>query len=188
VTTPLFRLFPFGAAAIHWGDEMGLRSDHQTGTTYGRKGKTPAVPGTGKRFGCKMISAITNRGHLSFMVFKHRFTADVMIEFLRRLVRQSCRKVFLIIDGHPVHRSGRVEKWVEKHRSQIRLFFLPGYCPELNPDELLNQDVKTNALGRERPRNQPEMIRNVRSYLRSTQRQPQIVRSYFESEEVAYAG
>lgn len=175
-------------AEIHWGDEMGLRSDHQAGTTYGRKGKTPVVPGTGKRFGCNMISAITNRGHLSFMVFKQRFTADVMIEFLRRLVRQSHRKVFLIVDGHPVHRSGKVKEWVEKHRSQIRLFFLPGYCPELNPDELLNQDVKTNALGRERPRNQPEMIRKVRSYLRSTQRQPHIVRSYFESEQVAYAG
>jgi transposase len=174
-------------AEIHWGDEMGIRSDHQTGTSYGRKGKTPAIPGTGKRFGCNMISSITNRGRLSFMVFQRRFTGDVMIEFLRRLVRQSRRKVFLIVDGHPVHRSSKVANWIEKHKRRIRLFFLPGYCPDLNPDELLNQDVKSNAVGRQRPRNQSEMIRNVRSYLRSTQRQPDIVRRYFRSEKVSYA-
>ncbi len=174
-------------AEVYWGDEMGLRSDHQAGTSYGRKGKTPVVPGTGQRFGCNMISTITNRGRLSFMVFKERFTSDVMIEFLRRLVRQSRRKVFLIVDRHPVHRSGKVAGWIEKHKRHIRLFFLPGYCPDLNPDELLNQDVKSNAVGRQRPRNQPEMIRNVRSYLRSTQRQPHIVRSYFQSEQASYA-
>ena len=174
-------------AEIYWGDEMGLRSDHQAGTSYGRKGKTPAVPGTGQRFGCNMISTITNRGRLSFMVFKERFTGDVMIEFLGRLVRQSQRRVFLIVDRHPVHRSGKVAGWIEKHKRHIRLFFLPGYCPDLNPDELLNQDVKSNAVGRQRPRNQPEMIRNVRSYLRSTQRQPHIVRSYFQSEQASYA-
>jgi len=174
-------------AEIHWGDEMGLRSDHQAGTTYGRKGKTPAVPGTGQRFGCNMISTITNRGQLAFMVFKQRFTADVMLQFLRRLVRQSHRKVLLIVDGHPVHRAGKVAKWIEKHSLQIRLFLLPGYSPDLNPDELLNQDVKSNALGRQRPKDQPELIRNVRSYLRSTQRQPQVVRSYFRAKKVAYA-
>jgi len=174
-------------AAIHWGDEMGLRSDHQTGTSYGRKGQTPVIPGTGQRFRCNMISTITNQGSLTFMVFKRRFTADVMIQFLRRLVRQSKRKVYLIVDGHPVHRSGKVKRWVEKHKQQLRLIQLPGYSPDLNPDELLNQDVKSNALGRRRPSNQGEMIGDVRSYLRSTQRQPAIVRKFFEHETVQYA-
>lgn len=174
-------------AAIHWGDEMGLRSDHQTGTSYGRKGHTPVIPGTGQRFRCNMISTITNRGQLAFMVFKKRFTADVMIEFMRRLIRHSPQKVFLIVDGHPVHRSRKATRWIEKHHKQIRLFRLPGYSPELNPDELLNQDVKSNALGRQRPRDQQEMIGQVRCYLRSTQRQPDIVKRYFEEENVAYA-
>jgi transposase len=174
-------------ATIHWGDEMGLRSDHQTGTSYGRKGHTPIIPGTGQRFRCNMISTITNRGQLAFMVFKKRFTADVMIDFMRRLIRHSPQKVFLIVDGHPVHRSRKVTRWIEKHHKQIRLFRLPGYSPELNPDELLNQDVKSNALGRQRPRDQQEMIGQVRSYLRSTQRQPDIVKRYFEEENVAYA-
>ncbi len=174
-------------AQIHWGDEMGLRSDHQTGTSYGRKGHTPVIPGTGQRFGCNMISTITNRGRLAFMVFKKRFTADVMIEFMRRLVWHSTQKVFLIVDGHPVHRSGKVKRWIEKRHKHIRLFRLPGYSPELNPDELLNQDTKSNALGRLRPTDQQEMIGQVRSYLRSTQRQPDIVKRYFQEEHVAYA-
>ena len=174
-------------AEIHWGDEMGLRSDHQTGVTYGRRGRTPVIPGTGRRFGCNMISTITNRGRLAFMVFKQRFTADVMIEFLRRLIRHSKQKVFLIVDGHPVHRSGKVARWIEEHHQDIRLFRLPDYSPELNPDELLNQDVKSNAVGRQRPEDQTQMIAQVRSYLRSTQRQPSVVMKYFQEEHVAYA-
>lgn len=174
-------------AEIHWADEMGIRSDHQAGRSYGRKGRTPVIPGTGQRFHCNMISTVTNRGRLSFMVFKRRFTSPVMIAFLRRLVKQSDRKVFLIVDGHPVHRSAKVKAWIDKHHRRIALFFLPGYSPELNPDEYLNQDVKTNAAGRERPRDQAELMGNVRSYLRSTQRQPDVVKRFFEAEEVAYA-
>ena len=174
-------------AEIHWGDEMGLRSDHQTGTSYGKKGKTPVIPGTGQRFRCNMISTITNHGRLAFMVFPQTFTAAVMIDFLKRLIRHAGRKVFLIVDGHPVHRSKKVKRWLEAHTAGIQLFYLPGYSPELNPDELLNQDVKSNALGRRRPQDRNELINTVRSYLRSTQKQPQIVKNYFKQEDVSYA-
>lgn len=174
-------------AEIHWGDEMGLRSDHQTGTSYSRKGNTPVVPGTGQRFRCNMLSTVTNRGKLAFMVFTQRFMADVMIAFLRRLVRHADRKVFLIVDRHPVHRSKKVTRWLARHVDDMELFFLPSYSPELNPDELLNHDVKSNALGRTRPRNQTEMIQNVRSYLRSTQKQPDVVQTYFRKDSVSYA-
>jgi transposase len=174
-------------AEIYWGDEMGMRSDHQTGTSYGRQGKTPTVPGTGKRFGCNMLSAITNRGHLLFLVFKQRFTSAVFLTFLRRLMRQVGRKAFLIVDGHPAHRSGLVRHWLDEHANRLRLFYLPWYSPKLNPDELLNQDVKSNAVGRRRPADQREMLANVRGYLRSTQKQPHIVRNFFYEENVRYA-
>lgn len=168
-------------AGVYWGDEMGMRSDHQVGASYGRKDKTPAIPGTGnKRFGYNMISAITNRGRLLFMVFKRRFTSAVFRAFLRRLVWQASRKVFLIVDGHPpVHRSAAVKRWLGKHAEKLRLFYLPGYSPKLNPDELLNQDVKSNAVGRRRPRDQQEMISTVRS-----QKQPWIVKRCFHHEDV----
>ena len=174
-------------AEIHWGDEMGLRSDHQTGRSYSRRGRTPVIPGTGRRFGCNMISTVTNRGRLTFMVFKERFTGPVCMRFLRRLVRHRGRKVFLIWDGHPVHRSAAVRRWLDANRRRIRMFFLPGYSPELNPDEYLNNDVKSNAVGRQRPADQWEMIAQVRSYLRQTQGRPEIVRNYFNHEDVAYA-
>ena len=82
------------------------------------------IPGTGQRFGCNMLSAITNRGRLNFMVFTQKFRAVVFLEFLKRLCRQARRKVFLVVDGHPVHRAGKVTEWLRTNRQRLRLFFL----------------------------------------------------------------
>lgn len=174
-------------AEIHWGDQMGLRSDHQSGTSYGRRGKTPVIPATGQRFGCNMMSTLTNRGVLTFMVFQRRFTAPVCIQFLRRLIRQRKRKVFLILDRHPVHRSATVRRWIEQNADRLRLYFLPGYSPELNPDEYLNHDVKANAVGRTRPATPKRMIDLVRGYLRIKQARPELIAAFFHHPDVRYA-
>jgi transposase len=174
-------------AEIHWGDEMSMRSDHQAGRSWSLKGVTPAVEGTGKRFSCHMISTVTNRGTLRFMMFRERFTGPLFIRFLRRLLRSIDQKVFLILDSHPVHRSSKVKKWVAERSEHIELFFLPSYSPELNPDEYLNNDVKSNAVGRQRAATPDELQENVRSYLRSTQRQPKLVQKYFRALPVRYA-
>src|SRR5918992_6010850 len=97
-----------GAAEIHWGDDMGVCSDHQTGRTWSRKGKTPVVQGTGQRFRCNIISALTNQGTLRFRVFQENFSGEVFIDLLRRLVRDRGKKVYLIVDRHPVHTSRKV--------------------------------------------------------------------------------
>jgi transposase len=168
-------------ARIYWGDEMGLRSDHAVGRTWGVKGQMPVVKATGNRFGCNMISAITNQGHLSFMVFEGRFTSAVFIEFLRRLARQNeDQTTFLIVDRHRAHRSRKVEEWLAANPEAVRLFYLPGYSPDLNPDELLNQDIKSNSVGKRRAKDKAELLKNV-------QRKPSIVRRYFEAESVRYA-
>ena len=143
-------------AEIHWGDEMGFRSDYHAGRTYGRRGQTPVVPATGQRFRANVISSLTNRGRLAFMVFRESFTTAVFLRFLRRLIRLVHRTVFLVVDSHPVHRARRVTRWVTGHAGEIRLIFLPGYSPDLNPDEFLNHDVKANAVGRQRPADQGE--------------------------------
>lgn len=175
-------------ACIFWGDEMGLRSDHAVGRTWGERGKTPVVKASGNRFGCNMISAITNQGNLNFMVFDGRFTSDVFISFMKRLVKQNKGKpVFLIVDRHSAHRSRKVETWLEENTDSMRLFYLPGYSPDLNPDELLNQDVKSNSVGRRRAKDKAELVKNVRGYLRSRQRKPEIVSHYFNGEHVKYA-
>lgn len=172
---------------IYWADQMGMRSDHSVGRSWSLKGQTPVIPGTGQRFSCSMMSAITNQGHLAFMVFKKRFVAQTCTNFLNRLIRQEKRRVFLIWDGHPVHKSSAVRKWMKAHRDRIEVFMLPGYSPELNPDEELNQDTKANAVGRQRPKTLPEMMGQVRSFLRSRQKQPHRVRRYFEEHHVRYA-
>ena len=175
-------------ARIYWADEMGLRSDHQVGRSYSPRGITPVVNATGKRFSCSMISALTNQGHLCFRVFEGSFTVKVFIDFLNRMIKQSNgQKVFLIVDGHPVHRAKIVQKWRENHKDELELFYLPGYSPQLNPDELLNQDVKANVFSRERPKDLPTMKSILRSYLFSTQKQPQVVRNFFTEEHVMYA-
>jgi transposase len=174
-------------AEIQWCDEMGVRSDAASARCFSPKGQTPIVLGPGKRFGCNMISSISNRGTLRFMVFTDRFNSDVMLRFLKRLMKQMERKIFLIVDGHPVHRGCAVKKFVAERKEQIQLFHLPAYSPELNPDEMLNQDVKTNAVRRKPTATQSAMVRNLRGYLRSRQRQPKLVKRYFHAPTVRYA-
>ena len=174
-------------AEIYWGDETGMRSDHAAGRSYGRRGQTPVIHSSGRRFGCNMISAITNRGRLHFMVFDEEFRTPVFLKFLERLTRQIRRKMFLILDGHPVHRSRVAKAWFAKNEHRLRVFFLPGYSPELNPDELLNQDVKTNAVGRKPPADAFDLMTNVRGFMLSKQRTPDAVRSYFRGRHVSYA-
>lgn len=174
-------------AEIHWGDEMGIRNDHQTGTTWGLKGKTPVITTSGQRFSSNMISTITNRGTMRFMVYTKRFTADVFVIFLRRLIGSVDQKVYLIVDNHSVHRCGKVKRWLEKHKEQIAIFYLPPYSPELNPDEMLNNDVKNNASKSHRPRTKVELVQNMRFYLRVTQKRPDIVQRFFKAPKVAYA-
>ena len=175
-------------AEILWADEMGMRSDHTTGTSWSPKGKTPVVKGTGKRFKTNMIAAISNTGTLRFRVFQERFTGPVFLDFIKRLVKQSNgRKIVLIIDGHPAHRAKLVRDWVAAHPEELAIHYLPGYSPELNPAEMLNQDVKANALGRRRPRNLAHLLSEIRAYLRSRQQTPQLVARYFQEQHVTYA-
>lgn len=164
-------------AVISWGDEMGLRSNHNVGRTYGLKGKTPIVKRTGNRFSCNMISSITNLGKLSFMVFQDSFTSETFIKFLKRLVRQSYRKVILIVDQHKAHKSKKVVEWLTANDRAISLHFLPSYCPELNPDEFLNQDVKAH-LGKQRLQSKSQMVKSLHKHLRMRQKQPDVIQNF----------
>ena len=174
-------------ATIYWGDQMGLRSDHTAGRGYSPRGKTPVLHTTGKRFNCNMISAVTNAGQLSFMTFRKRFNAGVMIEYLGRLIRHAKRKVLLILDGHPVHKSKKVKTWLAKHKTEIEVFILAGYSPELNPDEYLNQDLKANVFKHERPEDAAHMQALLSRALRQRQRKPHLIKGYFQHPDVRYA-
>ena len=174
-------------ALIYWADECGVRSDDVRGRSFALKGQTPEIRTTGQRFGCNMISALSNRGALAFQVFEGRFVTATFIDFLQRLVKHGKgRKIALIVDGHPVHKAALVKLWIAEQKGAITLYFLPGYAPELNPDELLNHDLKL-GLAKRRPRNRAELKSAVRSHLHKRQKQPQVVRNFFKAKHVRYA-
>ena len=174
-------------ARIYWGDETGCRSEHASGKGYSPKGQTPVVTVNGCRFSCNVISAMNNSGNLAFLVFQESFTTDVFLDFLKRLVRQVKQKVFLIVDGHPVHKAKTVKDWLSENTDKIELFYLPGYSPGLNPSEYLNNDLKSGLGKLSKPKNKSQLVRQVRSHLYKRQKQPQIIRSFFRHPAVSYA-
>lgn len=174
-------------AIIWWGDEMGLRSRHVAGTSYSPRGETPVVSATGKVFGCNMISAITNRGELAFMLFEGRFNAAVFQDFVERLLRQCEKKVFLILDNLKVHKANVLRPWFAENAERVERFYLPSYSPDLNPDEILNQDLKTNAIGKKRARTLEQLIANTTNHLLARKAQPQVVTGFFGEKHVRYA-
>ncbi len=173
---------------VLWLDELGVRSDHAAGRSWAPVGQTPVSKRTGKRFGVNLLSAISNGGLLRFRLFSGSFAGPVLVDFLRRLVRDLAgRKVHLILDGHPVHRAKLVSGWVAQRPTRIELHFLPGSSPELNPVELLNHDVKANAAGRRRARTVVELTGELRAYVRRRQRQPGVVARFFQHPHTCYA-
>jgi len=174
-------------ASIFWGDETGLRSTHSTAKSFSPKGKTPEIKISAKRFNINIISAISNSGKLYFKTYTGTFSSEVFIEFLKRLIKQNKRKVYLIVDNLAVHKSTKVMEWVNEHKSRIELFFLPPYSPDMNPDELLNQDLKANIYKTKRPTDRNELKSMVISKLKSFQRNPKKIQNYFNAKNVSYA-
>lgn len=174
-------------AGIHWLDETGVRTDHNPGTGYSPRGTPPVARVSGRPARVNAVSTLTNAGTIRFSVFAGRLTAAILIGFLGRLLRSTTETAFLVLDGHPVHRSRRVREWVDGNAARLRLFFLPPYCPELNPTEYLNNAVKGGVPRFRRPRDKVELAKRVRLWLRVIQRRPHLARRYFEAQPVRYA-
>lgn len=174
-------------AEIFFEDESGLRSDFHSGTTWAPRGKTPVVRVTGKRFSLNMISAISARGAMHFQVIRGGVNASVFLEFLKNLMYRRRRPVLLIVDGHPSHRAKLVKRYVESLEGKLRLFFLPPYSPELNPDEHVWNHIKNNTVGRKIVHDAKELARVVKAELRKLKRMPDLVRSFFQAPETRYA-
>lgn len=172
---------------IFFADEAGVRSDFHSGTTWGARGKTPVIQTTGARFSLNVISAVNAQGEFRFMVVKGSVKAKAFCDFIRRLITGTSKKVFLIVDGHPTHRSVAVRKLVEKLKQKIELFFLPSYSPELNPDERVWSDLKNNGIGRMVITTPEQLKKDIVSFLRFIQKTPRRVKSYFSDKHVAYA-
>jgi transposase len=174
-------------ALVLFGDESGIRSDYHSGTTWGAIGQTPVVARTVKRVSVNMISAVGNRGEMRFMLVKGRVTAAVFVEFLRRLMHNAKAPIYLILDGHPVHRSKAVAGYVAGLDGALKLFFLPPYAPELNPDEQVWNHVKNHQVGKRGRYLASELRSQVLAALRSLQRLHGKVRAFFQLPTTRYA-
>ena len=174
-------------AIIYFGDETGMRSDHQAGRSYAPAGETPVIKKTGQRFSLNMISAISNKGHLQFMIIDGRFNSEVFETFLRQMIKYSRQKIYFVTDGHPAHKTKKLNEWLTVNKNKIEVFFLPPYSPELNPQEYVNQDVKTNVIGKKRPINKAQMRTNVEDFMYKRKNDRKQVQKYFHVSHVRYA-
>jgi len=174
-------------ATIYFEDEVGMRSDHQAGKSYAPKGQTPVIKKTGQRFSLNMVSAISNKGHVEFMILDGTFNGGVFLEFLAQLIKYKKQKIFLVVDGHSAHKTKIVNAWLEENLSRIEIFFLPPYSPELNAQEYVNQDLKTNVIGKKRPINKVQMRNNVEVFMNKRKNDKRQVQKYFHVSHVQYA-
>jgi transposase len=173
-------------ATIYFADEAGLRSDYHAGTTWAPVGRTPVVAATGDRFGVNLISAVTAKGKLRFAAYEGSLNGPVFIDFCRRLLHDTKGPVFLVLDGHPVHRSKAVEQVARSTGGRLRLFFLPGYSPELNPDEWVWKNIKHDRIGRAGVTGPEDLKAKALAALHRLQRLPHLVRSFFRDPSLRY--
>lgn len=175
-------------AEIYFGDAAHMRSDHHAGRTWGKKGETPIVEVTGARHGMSLISAITSKGHMRFMIKdKGGVNSDVFIEFLKRLLVGTTRPIFLIVDRGPAHIAKKTKAFVETLGGKLKLFYLPPYSPDRNPDELVWKHLKADTVGRMATTSKADFKRNVISSMRSLQKNPVKIRSFHQKPSLKYA-
>jgi len=173
-------------ASIFFADEAGCRNDHQSGTTWAPVGETPVVKFTAKRESIGMISAISLRGKMSWMIFEGSMNSIRFIEFLKELILDVKGKVFLIVDNVKYHKSAAVKSWVEQHANRIELFFLPAYSPDLNPDEWVWNNIKNDHVARIVPDRPGHLFEIAEKALRMLRNTPDKIKGFFSDPHLAY--
>jgi transposase len=173
-------------ATICFADEAGVRSDYHAGTTWAPVGQTPVVQATGDRFGVNLLSAVTAKGALRFAAYHSSLDGPVFIDFCRRLLADIPGPVLLVVDGHPVHRSGAVKAFAASTQGRLRLCFLPGYAPELNPGEWVWKHVKHDRVGRSGIDGRAELQGKALAALHRLQKLPQVICGFFQDPNLRY--
>lgn len=173
-------------AELYFCDEASLRSDHHTGTTWAPVGRTPTVVATGERVTVNMISAVTPQGAMCFDAFTGSCDAEVFIEFLKKLSGGTEAPVFVVVDNSSIHRAKKVSEYVASTKGKVELFFLPGYSPNLNPDEWVWKNVKHDQVGRQPVARGSDLYHYAVRALTRLQSLPQTIVGFFGDPELAY--
>ncbi|RFC38111.1 MAG: DDE superfamily endonuclease [Candidatus Nitrotoga sp. CP45] len=133
------------------------------------------------------MATVTNQGKTRWMIIDEAFNSDKLIEFLEALVKDTGRKVFLILDNLRVHRSKPVKAWAAENAQTIELFYLPSYSPELNPEERLNADLKHVITSKVLVRTKAKLRAAATDHMTMLEQNPERVRRYFGDPKVVYA-
>jgi transposase len=150
------------------------------------RGQTPVVQVAGRRAAVNAISAVNERGAFWYCTFTGRLNATSFIGFLAKFLRRRRAPVMLIVDSHPAHTAKAVGRHVQASRGRLEMYFLPGYSPELNPDEFVWHHIKTNGISK-KPLRKGECLRaRVEADLADVKRSPTLVRSFFHAPSVDY--
>jgi transposase len=174
-------------AEIHWCDETGAAADERPHKGYARKGHPAYIEVPGPHIRMNLIATITNDGAVHFLTYKETMTAALFITFLEKLLRETARKVFLILDRLPAHEAKAVEEWVAGHADRIELVWLPKYAPELNADEYLNNDLKGSINAEGLPHSSEDLRSRIERFMSRLLHLPERVRNYFRHPCVQYA-
>jgi transposase len=174
-------------AEIFWLDEARIRSDDPLQRTWGEKGKTPVVKTSGQRQSINAISALSNKGGFWYHIYTGKFTADKCIECFKRLLRARKKRMILIVDGHPVHKSKKVLNYIDSLDGKLEIIFLPPYAPDLNPDELVWNHIRNIGTTKKPLKKGESLISRAIKDLESIKRNKKLVKSFFQEPTVFFA-
>jgi transposase len=173
-------------AEIYFWDESGFRADVVQGTTWGVKGQTPIIAVPGQRQSVSAASAVNARGGFWFVTYKGGMSAELFIEILKALMRHRKKPLYLILDSLPAHKAKIVQDYVGSTKGRLELHFLPGYAPELNPDELVWNHMKRTGTAKSPLIKGESLHDRIDVELSNIQRNRALVRSFFRAQSVSY--
>jgi len=174
-----------GGEVFFW-DESGFRADAVHGRTWGLKGQTPVVERPGQRQTISAASAVNARGGFWYCTYEGGLTAALFVNLLRKMMRHRAKPVHLVVDGLPAHKTTAVKDYIQSTKGRLTLHFLPGYAPELNPDELVWSYVKRTGVARTPLRTGERLRDKIEAQMAAIKNAPRLVRSFFEAPSVAY--
>ena len=172
---------------IYFADEAGFHATAQYGTTWAPIGQTPIIKTSGKREKISCISAITNRGKMRFMIYEIRFTGNVFIEFLKRLMHKQKNAITLIIDGHRAHFTKDVKEYLKSLNGKLKIYSLPPYSPEMNPDELVWNNAKQKVAKKKYTPTNSTFKETVKDVMLEIKCNRDLIISFFYEKNVVYA-
>lgn len=172
---------------IYFGDEAGFHATAQYGKTWSPKGQTPIIKTSGKREKVNCISAISNQGKVRFMLYDERFTGKLFVKFLQRLMHKQQGNVTLVVDGHRSHFTADVKEYLIKLNGKLKIYALPPYSPQLNPDELVWNNAKQKVAKRKHKVKKGNFKEFVEGIMKGIQKDEKLVKAFFYEPNVYYA-